>query len=67
LNVIAYIDARLEEYNAALAKEDGDSSEKKKKKIKNTLFKSKTLAIKIIDTTGVTQISTSDPDSRQIM
>jgi hypothetical protein len=25
------------------------------------------LAIKIIDTTGVTQISTSDPDSRQIM
>jgi hypothetical protein len=26
---IAYIDARLEEYNAVLAKEDGDSSEKK--------------------------------------
>jgi hypothetical protein len=25
---IAYIDARLEEYNAALAKEDGDSSRK---------------------------------------
>jgi hypothetical protein len=40
---IAYIDARLEEYNAALAKEDGDSSEKNiEKKIKNTLFKSKT-------------------------
>jgi antitoxin component of MazEF toxin-antitoxin module len=29
---IAYIDARLEEYNAALAKEDGDSSEKKHRK-----------------------------------
>jgi transposase len=26
---IAYIDARLEEYNAVLAKEDGDTSEKK--------------------------------------
>jgi hypothetical protein len=26
---IAYIDARLEEYNAALAKEDGDTSRKK--------------------------------------
>jgi hypothetical protein len=36
-----------EEYNAALAKEDGDSSEKNiEKKIKNTLFKSKNMAIK---------------------
>jgi hypothetical protein len=44
---IAYIDARLEEYNAALAKEDGDSSEKNiEKKIKNTLFKSKTPLVK---------------------
>jgi hypothetical protein len=43
LNVTSHIDARLEEYNAALAKEDGDSSRKNiEKKIKNTLFKSKT-------------------------
>jgi hypothetical protein len=32
LNVTSHIDARLEEYNAALAKEDGDSSEKKHRK-----------------------------------
>jgi hypothetical protein len=42
LNVTSLIDARLEEYNAALAKEDGDSSEKKhRKKIKNTIQKQK--------------------------
>jgi hypothetical protein len=68
---IAYIDARLEEYNAALAKKDGDTSEKKniEKKIKkHTIQKQKHIGYKkIIDTTGVTQISTSDPDSRQIM
>jgi hypothetical protein len=37
------------------------------RRLKNTLFKSKNTGHKIIDTTGVTQISTSDPDSRQIM
>jgi hypothetical protein len=59
LNVTSHIDARLEEYNAALAKEDGDSSEKKhRKKIKKHTIQ------KNGDTTGVTQISTSDPDSR---
>jgi transposase len=68
---IAYIDARLEEYNAALAKEDGDTAEKKniEKKIrKHTSQKQKYISFKnTIETTGVTQISTSDPDSRQIM
>jgi transposase len=68
---IAYIDARLEEYNTALAKEDGDEVEKEKmlKKVKKHSFqKQKYIEYqKIIDTTGVTQISTSDPDSRQIM
>lgn len=68
---IAYIDARLEEYNAALAKEDGDEAEKQiitKKIKKHTLQKQKYIQYQnTIDTTGVTQISTSDPDSRQIM
>lgn len=68
---IAYIDAKLEEYNATLAKEDGDAVEKEiiEKKIqKHTTQKQKYIEYQnTIDTTGVTQISTSDPDSRQIM
>ncbi len=68
---MAYIDARLEEYASALAKEDGDTDNKKtiaKKILKHRLQKQKYIAYQnTIDTTGVTQISTSDPDSRQIM
>ena len=68
---IAYIDAKLEEYNSALAKEDGDVLEKQiiaKKIKKHTIQKQKYIGYQnTIDTTGVTQISTSDPDSRQIM
>ena len=68
---IAYIDARLDEYNAILAKEDGDVHEKQsiaKKIKKHSIQKQKYIGYQnTIDTTGVTQISTSDPDSRQIM
>lgn len=68
---IAYIDAKLEEYNSALAKEDGDVLEKKsiaKKIQKHTIQKQKYIGYQnTIYATGVTQISTSDPDSRQIM
>ena len=68
---IAYIDTKLEEYNAALAKEDGVAIEKEiiaKKIQKHTTQKQKYIEYQnTIDTTGVTQISTSDPDSRQIM
>ena len=68
---IAYIDARLEEYNATLAKEDGDAIQKKvllKKINKNNLQKQKYIEYqKTIETNGITQISTSDPDSRLIM
>jgi transposase len=68
---IAYIDAKLEEYNAALAKEDSNESEKKSletKIQKHKIQKQKYIGYQnTIDTTGVTQISTSDPDSRQIM
>ncbi|WP_228479220.1 IS1182 family transposase, partial [Flavobacterium soyangense] len=68
---IAYIDAKLEEYNSALAKEDGDGLEREaiEKRIqKHNIQKQKYIGYQnTIDTTGVTQISTSDPDSRQIM
>ena len=68
---IAYIDARLEEYNSVLAKEDGDVLEKQiiaKKIKKHSIQKQKYIGYQnTINTTGVTQISTSDPDSRQIM
>jgi transposase len=68
---IAYIDAKLEQYNAALAKADGDATENElitKKIQKHSTQKQKYIDYKnTIDTTGVTQISTSDPDSRQIM
>ena len=68
---IAYIDAKLEEYNSALAKEDGDTTEKQviEKKIKkHKVQKQKYIGYQnTIETTGITQISTSDPDSRQIM
>ena len=68
---IAYIDNKLVEYNKVLAQEDGDESVKKEvasKVRKHQLQKDKYLKFKeTIDTTGVTQISTSDPDSRQIM
>ena len=68
---IAYIDNKLLEYNKVLAQEDGDELVKKQvasKVKKHQLQKDKYLQYKeTIDSTGVTQISTSDPDSRQIM
>ena len=68
---IAYIDAKLEEYNLVLSKEDDDEVHKEnisKKIKKHTAQKKKYIEFqKVIETTGVTQISTSDPDSRQIM
>lgn len=68
---IAYIDQKLKQYNQALAKEDGDKAEKKSlitKIKKHKLQKQKYIEYQnTIDATGVTQISTSDPDSRQLM
>jgi transposase len=68
---ITYIDARLEEYSRTLAQEDGDPEQKQiitKKIKKHNIQKQKYIGYQnTIDTTGVTQISTSDPDSRQIM
>jgi transposase len=68
---IAYIDNKLEQYNQTLAQEDGDQTEKKSietKIKKHSLQKQKYIGYQnTIETTGVTQVSTSDCDSRQIM
>ncbi|MCZ2249318.1 MAG: IS1182 family transposase [Bacteroidia bacterium] len=68
---LAYIEAKLEEYNAVLAQEDGDSEQKAKaqKKIEEHLFhKQKYHDLeKQLEESGEVQISTSDPDSRQLI
>lgn len=68
---LAYIEAKLEEYNAILASEDGDvkAKEKAKKKIEKHLEhqqKYKELE-KQLEESGEVQISTSDPESRQLI
>src|SRR5690606_4575435 len=71
---IAYIDQKLDEYNTLLASEDGDNlPEESKQEIENKVAKHQihkakyqTLQQQLKDS-GDTQISTSDPESRQIM
>jgi len=70
---IAYIDEKLTQYNATLESEDGDLTQEgkteilnkcnrhQKNKAKYQWFKNK------LDETGEVQISTSDPDSRQLI
>ena len=68
---IAYIDAKLGEYNGILAQEDGDTEKKKEaqEKIeKHLLHKAKYGQIQeVLKETECVQISTSDPDSRQMI
>lgn len=70
---IAYIDAKLEEYNAILATEDQDVPVAEKKTIvekiaKHLVQKEKYQAFdKQLKESGETQISTSDPQSRQMI
>lgn len=70
---IAYIDDKLNEYSAILASEDNDLSEQKKQEIndkidKHQQHKKKYEAYKKqLDETDAVQISTSDPDSRQMI
>lgn len=68
---IAYIDAKLVEYQTQLAQADGDvviQKEIKEKVIKHQRQKQKYQDYqKEIEETGVTQISASDPDSRQMI
>ncbi len=70
---VAYIDDKLNEYSAILANEDHDLSEEKKKEIIHKINKhqrNKDQYGKLqqqLDETGEVQISTSDPDSRQMI
>ncbi len=66
---LEYIDQKLEEYTQALSKADGDSEDKIKRKISKQLRqKHKYEGIREkLRTSGEKQISTSDPDARQIM
>lgn len=71
---IAYIDAKLEEYNAILAIEDQDMPEAGHRKTivekveKHLVQKKKYLTFdKQLKESGETQISTSDPQSRQMI
>ena len=66
---IAYIDAKLDEYNNALAITDGDNKAIIEKEIlKHTTRKENYVAMqKHLDATGEVQISTSDPESRQMI
>ena len=71
---IAYIDARLEEYSKILAAEDNDAvSEPEKAEIKEKIKKHKERKAgyqdlrQQLEQSGETQISTSDPESRQLI
>jgi hypothetical protein len=66
---LAYIDAKLDEYNKILAEADEDNKqiieqEIKKQKERKTDYKNKR---EQLEQTGEAQISTSDPASRQLM
>lgn len=66
---LAYIDRKLEEYNQALALADGDQKQELEKKIeKQKTHQSRYQKIeKELVESGEKQVSTSDPESRQIM
>ena len=68
---LAYIDAKLDEYSKLLAAEDGDSQAKNeaKEKIQNHLNQRKKYEQmqQVLSQTDEVQISTSDPDSRQLI
>lgn len=70
---IAYIDDKLNEYSTILASEDKDLSQVKKQEIKNKIDKHQQQKDKYqkfkkqLDETAEVQISTSDPDSRQMI
>lgn len=70
---MAYIEDKLNEYSSILANEDQDLSEQKKQEInqkvqKHEQHKKKYEDFKTkLDETGEVQISTSDPDSRQMI
>jgi transposase len=66
---LEYIDNKLNEYNQALAESDGESNDQIEQQIKKqTGRKAEYKEIeKQINETGQSQVSTSDPDSRQMI
>lgn len=66
---VAYIDHKIEEYNNMLATADGDKKNEIEKAIsKQTQLKQEYKAIEQqINETGQSQVSTSDPESRQMI
>ena len=66
---LAYIDAKLEEYNKALASADDDNKKIIEEEIKKHKGRKDTYENmqRTLDETGEVQISTSDPESRQLM
>lgn len=70
---IAYIDEQLAAYNTILAQQDGDPSEEKRAEIGKKIEKHRQHRAKYqsfqkqLDESGEVQISTSDPDSRQLI
>lgn len=68
---IAYIDAKLEEYSGILASEDGDDNHKKEAQdnIQKHLQQRKKYEQiqQALNQSDVVQVSTSDPDSRQLI
>jgi transposase len=66
---IAYIDNKLEEYTRALSEHDGDDKEQIEEEIKKQLNRKDQYQEieKQLKESGEAQISTSDPESRQIM
>ena len=70
---IEYIDGKLAEYNRALAEAEGEVDQQEKKDIDNNIKKHKTQRKRYeklqqrLDESGEDQVSTSDPDSRQMI
>jgi transposase len=70
---LTYIDAKLAEYNTILAEQDNDLSSIKKAEIEQKIAQHKKHKNKYqgfqkqLDKSGQVQISTSDPDSRQLI
>ncbi|WP_205943596.1 IS1182 family transposase [Pedobacter cryophilus] len=70
---IAYIDVKLDEYHQLLAAQDNDTNQPKKTEIEQKIVKHQQQKNKYqsfqktLDETAEPQISTSDPDSRQLI
>jgi transposase len=66
---LAYIDAKLDEYNQALSEADGDNKKAIEEEIKKHTNRKNDYEnmSRQLEQTGEPQISTSDPESRQLM